>query len=160
MKEIPLSKGKVAIVDNEDFEWLNQWKWHCLSPGYAARHNRICEWHGKRKMVLMHREVLHTPEGMCTDHINGDKLDNRHENLRICDHSKNGANAKARNGKSGYRGVCWHKQRKKWTASIRFNYKTNYLGLFVNLIDAAKAYDKKAKELFGEFANLNFPEGE
>lgn len=155
-KIITLTKGKETIVDDEDLEWLSQWKWLYHGQGYAARHIWVCGGRGKQITVLMHREVLHTPEGMYTDHINGNKLDNRKENLRICDHSQNGANTKTRGNKSGYKGVCWHKQCKKWCACIKQNYKKYYLGLFFDPVEAAKVYDKKAKELFGEFAKTNF----
>lgn len=102
----------------------------------------------------MHREIVGTPEGMDTDHINGDKLDNRRSNLRICTHAQNGANrGPQKNGSSGYKGVSYHC--KKWRVQICINGKTKRLGGFNSLLDAAKAYDKAARKYHGEFARTN-----
>ena len=82
MKEIPLTRGKFALVDDEDYEWLSQWKWYCSTTGYAVRG---C----KNRILYMHREIAKTKPGMLTDHINRNKLDNRKENLRFCSHREN-----------------------------------------------------------------------
>ena len=89
------------------------------------------------------------------DHINGNGLDYRKCNLRVCTHQQNLQNQRIQKGVSKFKGVCWHKASQKWMAKIKHNYKTIYLGVFNNEIDAAKSYNKKAKELFGEFARLN-----
>ncbi len=89
MKKITLPQGIFAIVDDGDFEWLNQWRWS-LASGYARRCTRKTE--GHRRWVLMHRVINKTPHGMETDHINGDRLDNQKSNLRTVDKSKNGMN--------------------------------------------------------------------
>ena len=116
MKKIKLSKGKVALVDNEDYIWLNQWKWHFMAGGYAMRHLRISE-DKNSKLIYMHRQILNTPKGLESDHINRNKLDNRKENLRVATRSQNNMNRKKRiNCTSKYKGVSWHKQRKKWQA--------------------------------------------
>jgi hypothetical protein len=154
MKEIPLTKGKVALVDDENFEWLNQWKWCVSINGYAIRRKLKSV-----KCIHMHREIIKTPAGMDTDHINGNRLDNRLINLRICNTPENQHNSKLRKSNtSGYKGVSWHQQNKKWLAQITNNYKNTYLGCFDTPEKAAHAYDKAAKELFGEFARLNFKE--
>ena len=153
-KTIPLSKGKCTIVDDGDYEWLSQWKWCYLSSatGYAIRQERV---QGKIKGVLMHRAILDVPQGMYTDHINHDGLDNQRANLRICTPSENKAHSrKYKNNKSGYMGVHRDKDRGKWTAQINSNH---YLGRFDDPMKAARAYDKAALELHGEFATLNFP---
>ncbi len=106
----------------------------------------------------MHRLVADTPLNLVCDHINHDGLDNRRGNLRLCTRLQNSRNRlPRRGGSSKYKGVTWNKRRKKFMAEIRVNQKYQYLSYFENEIDAAKAYDKKAKEFFGEFAFLNFP---
>jgi hypothetical protein len=161
MREIPLTKGKVAIVDDKDYEWLSQYNW-CYSTGGTPPHrgyaSRGVFRGGKNTMTFMHREIMNTPKGMQTDHINGDPLDNRRENLRICNASQNKANVGLiRINTSGYKGVSWMKEKKKWRAFIGGG-KFHHIGLFVDPREAARAYDSAAKELFGEFALLNFPE--
>ena len=148
MKEIKLTKGKVALVDDEDFEYLNQWKWQC-SKGYATRHVRK---NNKHTYPRMHRILLNVPDGMLTDHINHNKLDNRKCNLRICSNSQNIANSRRRkDNNSGYKGVYF--DRKKWRASIRCNGVLIHLGMFDDKESAFRSYVNKARELFGEFAN-------
>lgn len=159
MKKIKLTRGKFALVDNEDFEYLNQWKWHCTSTGYAARkrhvHDAKLKYHGV--VIFMHRLIMSTPEGMDTDHINSNSLDNRRSNLRICTHAENLRNKRIqKNNKSGYKGVYWDKFRDKWRVEIRLNGKHMSGGRYDNILDAARAYDRKAKKLFGEYAGGNF----
>jgi len=158
-KEIQLTQGKVAIVDDEDFEYLNQWKWHCKINGnnfYAVRSIKYTN--GKYdKKIVMHRFLLNVSNSrLHVDHVNNDSLDNRKINLRICTHDENLRNRKINlNNTSGYKGVYWHKIGKKWTSVIGINKKIIYLGLFINPIDAARAYNAAALKYHGEFANLN-----
>jgi hypothetical protein len=150
MKEIQLTKGKSVMVDDEDYEWLNQWKWH-YHNGYATRKP-------VSGRVFMHRSIMHTPKGMQTDHINGNKLDNQKSNLRVCTSQQNKLNKPKRlDNTSGYKGVTWRKDKNMWQSQIMFNGKRQYIGYFDDLEVSARAYDKKALELFGEFAWLNFP---
>lgn len=154
-KMIPLTRGKFALVDDEDFDWLSQWKWH-IHTGYAAR--VLPKFLGKRKVIWMHREIAKTPDGMDTDHINLNKLDNRRENLRACSHSENKRNQGPQsNNASGRRGVHFNKWDRKWQARIKANGKNIHLGSFDSADEAALAYDAAARKYFGEFANLNFP---
>lgn len=165
VREIPLTQGKVAIVDAEDCEWLNQWKWYAhredrgkgdLYISYAVRTTKKAD--GRRTTVSMHREILRLNPGESgVDHIDHDGLNNTKVNLRLCTQSQNNANGRKRKGASRYKGVNWRKRGRKWRSEIRLNYKSYYLGLFVDEIEAACAYDAKAKELFGEYAKLNFP---
>ena len=114
MREILLTKGKVALVDDDIFEKLNQYKWQYHGKGYAIR--SVTE-HGKNRGILMHREILKTPEGMETDHRNGNKLDNQRCNLRVCTAVQNRRNrAATKSNTSGYKCVYWDKRRKNWQA--------------------------------------------
>ena len=152
MKQIALTKGKVALVDDEDFGCLNQFKWHFCS-GYASRNITI---DGKQVQKIMHRLIMNTPESMDTHHINHNKLDNRVENLRVCTRSQNQMGRKPHKGsKSKYKGVCWDKNKSKWLARAKVNNKSKFLGRFKNEEDAALAYNTAALESFGEFALLN-----
>ena len=153
-KVLPLSQGKVAIVDPYEFERLKQYKWHTTKSGrsyYAVRS-------ANGKSIKMHRQITNAPKGLVVDHINHHGLDNRKTNLRLCTKQQNNCNSRSfRHKTSKYKGVFKEKGSKKFRAYIRFNKKPVHIGMFVSEIDAAKAYDEKAVELFGEFAYLNFP---
>ncbi len=159
MKKIPLTQGKYAVIDDEDYDWLAKWKWHAhqyCGRWYALRTVYLGggRKHRENRIIRMHREILNTPQGMETDHANGNGLDNRRSNLRICTRSQNAANRKV--NKSGYKGVHLHKQTGKWHPRIKVNYESISLGLFENQKDAARAYDKAARHYFGQFARTNF----
>lgn len=160
MKKIPLTQGKYALVDDEDYEFLNQWKWHAKKGNatfYACRDRYI---KGKRRKPIrlrMHRVIMGAKKGQQVDHREGDGLDNQRHNLRLCNCTENGRNSRiSKNNKSGYKGVLWNLQKNKWQSHITVNYKTIHIGFYFCLIKAARAYDEKAKELFGEFAKPNF----
>jgi hypothetical protein len=171
MKKIKLTQGKETLVDDEDYPYLNEHKWYALrvknrDEFYAVRNGPI-DSSGKRKFIYLHREITNVSKEKMVDHSNGDRLDNRKENLRVCTHQENQMNrGKTKTNKSGYKGVSYMKKKKNmineyskpWSASIRFNGKSIYIGTFAIKEEAARAYDKKAIELFGEFAVLNFPE--
>lgn len=152
MKKIVLTKGKYAFVDDEDYEIISKTKWYAGSRKGQDKYYAM-NWKGR-----MHRFILKAKKNQEVDHINGNTLDNRKENLRICDSSQNKANSviSSRNT-SGYKGVYRSKtnKHKKWIANIKAYGVVYRLGYFHKKEDAAKAYNKKAIELFGEFARLN-----
>lgn len=157
MKEIQLTKGKVALVDDEDFEYLNQWKWQANKNGnkfYAVTSLLI---NGKYKTTFMHRLITNNKNAkMHTDHINGDGLDNRKINLRICTHSQNLMNRGTQaNNKTGYKGVSYDKRINKFKATISINGINKNLGSYINPYDAARAYNQAAQKYHGEYAQLN-----
>lgn len=160
MKKIPLTKGKFAFVDDEDFETLHQYNW-CMQGDYAARwKSRRAGEQGGSQVFYMHRVIMgigdRSGDKREVDHINGNKLDNRKDNLRICSHAQNAANKVQRN-RFGYKGVVKFNG-KKYQSMIWDGKKNLHIGLFETIEAAARAYDKAAKELQGEFASLNFPE--
>lgn len=155
MKEITLTQGKVAIVDDDDFEQLNAFKWYAIRNSrnylYAAR--GVWE-KGKARQILMHRVIMNTPIGMLTDHVNGNSLDNRKENLRICTNQQNLRNRKNpnKNNKLEIKGVHWCQSNKKFQATIQVNGKTIHLGFYNVLGDADSAYRFAEEKHFGIFA--------
>jgi hypothetical protein len=164
MSAIQLSRGKQTIVSDEDIEYLNQWKWsvHADNHGgiYAWRHPRVS---GKRVAVRMHNVVVERmtgkpiPEGCQVDHIDGNTLNNRRGNLRLVTPSQNCMNRRGKRGtSSSFKGVSWREDSRKWRAVITVDGKRKSLGSYDSEEEAARAYDSHAKELFGEFARLNF----
>lgn len=161
-KEVPLTKGYTAIVDDEDYDRVVKIRWHVLtgrinSPTYASSSQKI---NGKWKNVSLHRYILNAPIGIQVDHRNGDGLDNRRANLRVASVAQNAYNRRPMKGSfSGYKGVR-HKMftRDRWIASIGHERRLLHIGMYDTAEEAARAYDAKAKELFGEFAYVNFPD--
>lgn len=153
--ELTLKCGHVCLIDKEDLKVVSQYHWHVDDAGYA----RTNIWRDGRKQSAprMHRLVLGDVDAkLHIDHINGNKLDNRKSNLRICTASENARNrGKQRNNTSGYKGVCYDKVRRKWKAEIKANGVRHYLGRFDTVEDAHQAYVDAAKELHGSFANMN-----
>jgi len=154
-RPIPLTRGKFALVDAEDYYQLAQFKWHTetgTKTFYAVRNHA-------GKQVKMHRAIMAAPSHLLVDHINHNGLDNRKANLRLCTRAQNNCNVVSRKGSaSKYKGVNWYKVGKKWTASVRSNKKFYHLGYFTDETAAARAYDKRASQLHGRFACLNFPQ--
>jgi hypothetical protein len=148
---IPLTNGKKAKIDKEDYVKVSKYKWH-NSLGYAQAYSKDTPYNP----VAMHRLIMNDPIGFSIDHINHNRLDNRKCNLRFCNMSQNIANSLlSKINTSGYKGVDWHKGSRQWRARITINGKRFDLGNFKSIKNAAEAYNKKAKKIFGEFALLN-----
>lgn len=155
MKKIPLTQNQFALVDDEDYEELNKWKWLAIkhrNSFYAGRQPHGS--HKGRKIIFMHRQILNCPNNMQVDHIDHNKLNNQKNNIRICTHTQNLFN-KIPRGKSKYLGVEMRKSG-SFHAKIRIDKIKVYLGAFKTEEEAALAYDCAAKIHHGEFANLNF----
>ncbi len=155
MAEIPLTRGKVALIDDADLPLVLGHKWHFFIGKYAGS-----DIGGRRnkKKILMHRVVLGAPDGIGVDHINGDGLDNRRCNLRLADQHENCANARLRSdNKSGFKGVSFAKSNpaNPWVAKIYVRGRGLHLGCFSDPMAAAQVYDATAIKLFGEFARTN-----
>lgn len=159
---ITLSGGETAVVDAEDAEWLSGHRWYLSNTGYAVRDEHK---NGAKRSVLMHRVVLGLERGGVADHINRNKLDNRKANLRLADHSRNGANRSKVHRKNGtssaFKGVSldrrsFHWREKVWEAYIWVDRKKSRLGRHRSEVSAARAYDEAALKYYGTFACLNF----
>lgn len=124
-KEIPLTQGYVTIVDQADYEWLNQWKWHVTK---SRKHIYAARWRtpvtNPKEIQKMHRLIMGNPEGLEVDHIDGNGLNNTRANLRICTRTQNQWNRRIIRGISKYNGVCWKKDANKWMAQIQVSKKT------------------------------------
>ena len=164
MKRIPLTKGKFAIVDDDDFIKLSKYKW-CLFYK-NGKTGLICnavrnssKKNGKKsRLIYMHREIMEAPSGLLVDHINFNSLDNRKLNLRVCTASQNQFHRrrqKHRKYNAKYKGIFYNKRRGKWTSSIGYLNRVYYLGTFNNQEDAAIYYNVAAQIFHGRFAVLN-----
>jgi hypothetical protein len=162
MKEIPLTKGYVALVDDEDFEWLSKFKWQAnikhSGDVYAHRDTLAHEIRDNPALpnkTKMHRLIMGFPEGKHVDHINGNTLDNRRQNLRVCSKGENMRNSKLqRRSKTGYKGVSVA-SKTTFSAHIRIEKRLIHIGNFKSPIEAAIAYNEHAIKHFGEFARIN-----
>lgn len=151
---IPLTKGLATKVSTGRYQELSRYNW-CASK---ERDGFIAVRRENGKMLILHAEICPCPVGTVPDHVNGDRLDNRDENLRPSTNSQNGANRPAqRNNTSGYKGVVFDKPRGLWRAQIKVQQKMKFVGRFGTAASAARAYDAAAILHFGEFARLNFP---
>lgn len=153
-KKLMLSNKSVALVDNEDFEKVSMYSWYLHKGGYAARNGTRP---GEPHTIFLHHFVTSTGYKYVVDHINGNRLDNRKENLRIVTQQQNCFNRPPNKNKSSskYKGVYWSKQKNLWLALIKINGKSRHLGYFNTEINAAIAYNENAKVLFGKYAWLN-----
>jgi hypothetical protein len=148
---IHLQDGASTIIDTADYHLVSNRRWCKDNEGYVSS-----SW--PRPAVRMHAVILGTPKGTRTDHKDHDGLNNRRSNMRLASAAQNAANMETpQHNTSGFKGVSWHKSRGKWRAYAKKDRRQIYLGYFINLEDAARAYDTKAIELWGPFAKLNYP---
>lgn len=166
MKTVPLrgqkARGRVALVDDEDYELVSQYRWYVWEkPGTATKRpqgpyveTRVA---GTRSSLRMHILIMGQPG---IDHRDHNGLNNQRSNLRIATGSQNNQNMRSPIGyTSQYKGVYWSRQKRRWHATIAIGRKSRHLGFYVSEVEAAIAYDDAAPEMFGEFACLNFPGG-
>ena len=154
---IVLADGSATGVDARDWEWLTQWKWHRSAQGYVIRNQAIPS--GGNRTIWIHREIICAPAGQEVDHIDRNPFNNSRSNLRLATDSQNSINmAPTRRNTSGFKGVSFDKKLSRWRAIIRIKGQHAWLGRHDTAEAAARAYDAKARELFGEFAYLNFPQ--
>lgn len=159
MREVKCSAGRIALVDDADYDLVSQYTW--TSGNYPTTYPII---NGKVTAIGMHQLILGIvgmwPQVVC-DHRNRNKYDNQRQNLRLTSQSRNLANMrKHRNATSKYKGVSWHSKARKWVVQIQCDERHEYLGLFSDEEEAARVYDSAARERFGEFARVNFPQGD
>ena len=160
MKEIILSQGKVALVDDEDYEYLNQWKWCAVKARKTYYANRSVLLSGEKKTIFMHRLIMNTPAGLETDHADGNGLNNIRSNLRIATRQQNTFNRRASISKSKYTGVyVWYKHGRRYIkAMIHQDGRNVSLGNYPTEEEAALAYNEAALKYRGEYARLNLIE--
>ncbi len=158
-REVPLSQGKVALVDDEDFARVSQYRWHAKAPRPASyRHS----WYAFRNVggrhLSLHAFILQPSAGLIVDHIDGNGLQNCRFNLRLASFSENGQNTRKFSGcSSPYKGVCWNNEKQKFQVRLSVNGRVVHLGWFTDEIEGANHYDFAAAQCFGPFARLNFP---
>lgn len=158
MREVPLSRGLVAIVDDEDFDRVTRLRWYATPVQQRERRfyaiTSVAS-DGRSRTIYMHRLILNAGAKQIVDHANNDGLDNRRANIRIGTRSLNNANARWAVGKSGFRGV--YQKSSRWSVQIWRDGQRHTIGSFADKEDAARAYDAAALAFFGDFATLNFP---
>jgi len=155
MKEIQLTQGKIALVDDEDFEYLNQWKWKAQKTKSGNWYANRVQYTPDKRIILMHRLILNLSDSkVWCDHKDHNGLNNQKNNLRNCNRSQNTANKRPiKNKTSNFLGVCLYKN--KWRAGLKYQGKAIHLGDFEKEQDAALAYNNGALKYHGEFTNLN-----
>jgi hypothetical protein len=165
MKLIALTQDQFALVDDDLYEEINKFSWYCATIDtcrYAAK--AVMRPNGRKAILSMQNYVMilkgiYVPPGSVVDHENCNGLDNQYSNLRIATESQNAANKRNYTvGISGYHGVAYHRKSKKFRAIVQVHGKKHQIGIFTNAEEAARARDKAAKELQGEYAVLNFPD--
>lgn len=160
VKEISLTQGKVALVDDADYEYLTLFNWQGSedkNTWYAKRAAKQAN--GRATTVSMHREILSVARGVYVDHIDGDGLNNQRHNLRQCTAQQNQFNARTRtDNASGYKNVYWHKREGRWCTHITINGKLRHIGSFLTIKEAVNAYNEMASKHYGEFARLTLLE--
>ncbi|WP_238537859.1 HNH endonuclease [Zavarzinella formosa] len=156
--QIELAQGHTAVIDDEDADMILSHKWHASRGSCGKVHAVTTAWDRdkqKHHNIRMHRLILGAKPGEMVDHITGDTLDNRRQNLRICTNAENQQNSGQRRGSSKYKGVAWYSRHGKWRVMFNWKGKTHFVGYFDSEVEAALAYNKAVLPLAGEFARLN-----
>ena len=155
MRTVTLTRGKTALVDDEDYELVSGIPWSATNNGRGDRWYAV---HRSQRFgnLRMHRLILNAPDHLQIDHVDGNTLDNRRSNLRLATRSQNGANRRlSKNNTSGFTGVTWNKNWQKWEAQIKVRGERLALGGFASPEEAAAVYNRVALAHFGEFARLS-----
>ena len=153
VRHIPLTRGKYAVIDAADYERVAQLTWYASIAGNRVYARSSID----GRSIFLHRFLTNAPKGMVVDHIDHDGLNDRQGNLRICTFQQNLYNSRPYGKTSRFKGVCWDKAGRRWVVYIRHNGRSRFVGQFTDEVEAARAYDRAAVELFGEYAYLNFP---
>jgi hypothetical protein len=156
VKRVQLTRGFYALVNDEDFEKVNQHNWCATPKRYTWVACRSVWYDGRNHMVYMHRVITGAVHGELVDHINGNGLDNQRHNLRICTKAQNNQNRRRAQSTntSGYRGVFYEKNIRKWRAQISMDNKNIHLGVFTSKANAARVYKRASRALYGEFSPI------
>ena len=157
MIKIPLSQGEFALIDDQSYSLVSMFKWRLYRNKANPRLTPYAMTTASKKTLFMHKLILKSGKNEVVDHINGNGLDNRMSNLRAVSYAQNCQNRETNYGSSKFKGVSLYKPNKSWHAQIKKG-KNYSLGYFKDEVEAAKAYDRKAIELFGEYARINFPD--
>jgi hypothetical protein len=157
MKLIPLTQGQFAIIDNDDFERVNQFKWYANKAPNTFYANRQVQINRKRQTIHLHRFILNLDTKFLVDHVDGNGLNNQKSNLRTCTNQENSRNKRlSKKGTSSFKGVHYDKKYDKFEAQIKINYNSNFIGYNTDELICAKFYDAVARFYFKEFAKCNF----
>jgi hypothetical protein len=157
MKEIRPNNSETIFVDDENYDRLSRYRWSVLKTKWGRYAFRRVQQNNIIKYFYMHRELTDAPPFKQVDHIDGNGLNNQRKNLRLCTNQENARNSCLRsNSTSGFKGVSWARHARAWRASLMVGGKINHIGYFKNKESAARAYDRKAGEIFKEFARPNF----
>lgn len=157
---LPLTQGKVALVDTADLPLIADHRWFAAKAREAFYAHSNGWRDGRGFTIRMHRLLMQPPHGMFVDHINGDGLDNRRSNLRLVTSGENSRNQKARAGTSRFRGVSWNARSSKWTVIVCVDRRNHFIGQYCDEVEAARAYDAAALRLHGAFARPNFQDAQ
>lgn len=162
-REIVLTQNMVALIDDDDYDLVAKYTWH-YHPDKQHKKGRAATWvclgNKKKRRIYLHRLILNAPSDKWVDHSDGNPLNNRRANLRLCNPAENARNAKAKKSlvaRSPYKGVSWLAKNRRWAARITVNRKMIFLGTYLTDTEAALAYDQAAPLYHGAFARLNFP---